>query len=143
MKFTILLILAISFAGCAQDVLTRYPSGGTAADATGTLVVKLTSPLRDVCVTVDGKLVAKDEFTEFVKIESVPVGRHRVEVAASGEMREEALAHSSFVMIEADQEEAVLISTPPLSTGYYIMQAAWGAALVTYLAIVTHERDHR
>jgi hypothetical protein len=139
MKTICSLVIAMLLVGCASNVLTRYPDRADAAVGRGRLIVKLSSPMHDVSVTVDGKIVAEDAFTEHVTIENVPTGRHVVVVVASGQYRTNALEVERPVMISDQEDEVVLIGTPPISTGYYIYQAVTYAALI---ALIAHNSRH-
>ena len=103
------LILALLFVGCAANVLTRYPDRADATGGRGRLIVKLPGAMNDVSVTVDGKMVAEDVFTEHITVENVPLGRHNVVVVTSGKSGAEALEFQREVWIKDQEDEVVLV----------------------------------
>jgi len=120
MKKVILIFVFLIFLGCASNIYKNYPYPDN-SKGTGRLIVKLTEPLEKVNVKIDGTLVVEDKFTKRVEIQAVPVGERVVEIAASGSYRKEAVSVNKTVIVKANRDEVILISTPPLSTGYWML----------------------
>src|SRR5262245_44439211 len=79
MRFGLVLLVV---AGCAHDVVARYPS--TPDDLTNTVVLLLTDAAQDVSVAINGLLVVEGKHTKKVVIERVPVGTAEIVMAANG-----------------------------------------------------------
>lgn len=134
-KRGVVLLLALAVSGCAKDVMARYP--GTPGPAeTGTVLVRFTEPIRSVSVRVDESIVVEDKFTEHVQVTGVPAGEHKVTVTASEGRRREAIDHSERVMVRPGESAAVLVATPPFSTGYWI-ESAVGTVVMGAILIFT------
>ena len=122
MKKAILLFGLIIIMCCASNVYKRYPYPDNSR-GTERLIIKLTEAVEKVNVKIDGALVVEDKYTERVEIQAVPVGERDVEIAASGSYRMSSIAVSKTITIKANQDEVILISTPPHSTGYWVLIA--------------------
>lgn len=115
----LLTLLALLVAGCASDVNVGYPYPQAPAE-TGSILVKLTNPARQVHVQVDGALVVEEAHTERVVIQDVPVGPHQLEVAADG-ARETV---QRDVVVEPGRETAVLVSISRPGAPFLLYTAA-------------------
>ena len=127
------LLLAVVVSGCASNVEVVYP-GSPTPSPTGVVLVRFTEPMTSVSVRVDGALVVEDEHTERIEIRGVPAGEREVTVAASEGSRVRPVHRTEVVIVRPDQPVALLVATPPLSTGYWIRSAV--GALVTGAMVV-------
>ncbi len=116
------LVLAVVLSACASNVQARYPETPSPG-STGTVIVRFTEPIRSVSVRVDGSLVVEDRFTERVEISGIPAGERQVTVTASEGRRKQAIDHTERVVVRAGEPAAILVATPPFSTGYWIESA--------------------
>ena len=127
------LLLAVAVSGCASNVEAVYPGSPTPAP-TGVVLVRFTEPMTSVSVRVDGALVVEDEHTERIEVRGVPAGEREVTVAASESVRVRPVHRTEVVTVRADRPVAILVATPPLSTGYWIRSAI--GAVVTGAMVV-------
>ncbi len=134
-KTTMSLVLALMVSGCAADVQARYPELPTPA-STGTVIVRFTEPIHAVSVRVGQSLVVEDKFTKRVEISGIPAGEREVTVTASEGRRREAIDHTERVTVRAGEPAAILVATPPFSTGYWI-ESAIGTAATAAVIIFT------
>ena len=132
-RLSLALLLAMVVSGCASNVEAVYPGSPTPAP-TGVLIVRFTEPMTSVSVRVDGALVVEDEHTERVEVRGVPTGEREVTVAASESSRVRPVHRTEVVTVRPDQPVALLVATPPLSTGYWIRSAV--GAVVTGAMVV-------
>lgn len=133
-QITMIVLGALVFSGCAHNVNIQYPAPGDGA--TGAIVVKLSEPVQQVSVTVDGRLLVEDEFTARVEVKEIPVGERQIRVVASGESRESPIDHTQMINIEPGKTATVAIATPARSTGYWIyIGLVFGIALPIVLLL--------
>jgi hypothetical protein len=115
------LLVACTFAGCAADVSSRYPSPATAP--VGVLVVEFSYAVSNVSVTVDGELVVKDEYTDEVRVEGVPAGTVHV-VVTGGDGASEPLERAYEVEIVPGRTHTVAVAAPRVTDGAWIYLGA-------------------
>ena len=108
---------AFLLVGCAKNVLIQYPERHS-PEETGTLVIKLSAPMNDVSVTVDGNFVVEEKHTQRVQVNGVKAGEIEVNIVGGGDR--EHLDKTETVTIEPGKTTAMLVKAPPFSTGYYV-----------------------
>ncbi len=122
-KIIILFTVSLLFVGCAKDFYTNFKSPAEGEEY-GSLIVRFSSPIKDVNITVNGNLVAEDKFTERVQVNNIPVGQHAVNVIASSWELKHDINVKESVDIQPNETQTVLVQIPPKSTGFWIYQAA-------------------
>ena len=132
MKKLMLLLMLPLFAGCASNVFTAYPEPGEGES--GTIVIHLSDAMPNVYVSIDGQLVAEKKHTRRIEIKDVPVGFHQLAVAATSGYRTEAVAYDEAVEVKGGKVRDVLISTPPMSSGYWIQTGLMYLGILAYTA---------
>ncbi len=140
MKYAVAFIALLFVAGCASNVLTRYPD---AADGdTGTLIIKFADPMQNVHVTLNGRMVAQDKFTERVEIRDVPAGvAHQLSIVANSRSRADAIDVQREFKIKAGEERVILVATPPRSTGYWVYEGLTWLAVMGWIIYIAAEQD--
>jgi hypothetical protein len=104
---------------CAHDVTTSLSPGMDSP--TGTVQVILSEPMPIVSVIVNGSLVANKKHTENVIVRNVPVGKTTVEISASESGRSESVEKKESFDLREGETKTIMVSTPPYSTGTWII----------------------
>jgi hypothetical protein len=126
MRFVWMLLVV---AGCAHDVVARYPSAPD--DSTSTVVLLLTDAAQDVSVAINGLLVVEGEHTKRVVIERVPVGTAEIVMAANG-------SDKAFkVWVAGDHATTVPLGVPDAGPGGFIK-----TVLASVISIVVYSLLH-
>lgn len=125
-------VLALAVIGCASNVEVRYPAPAGPVQS-GSVLIRLSEPMRAVTVSIDGLLMAEDEHTERVHIADVPVGRRDVSVIADAGGPTSAVERSETLHVAAGHEASMLVPVPPRSLGRWIWSAA---SVLSYAAFV-------
>lgn len=123
-------VLLLIFAGCASNVYTSYPGEGGNA----TLVIRFSEAMPNVCVTVDGKLVAEDKYTRRVEVKGVPAGVRSVAVVATSDSRAASVDYTGMLELAGGEERVLLLSTPPHSLGFWVYQGFTFIGILAYAA---------
>ena len=110
-------LLIFSLVGCAQNVLINYP-GTPGTEERGTLVIKLSAPMNDVSVTIDGDFVVEEKHTQRIQVNGIKAGEREVNIVGGGDR--EHLDKTEIVEISPGKTTAMLVKAPPFSAGYYI-----------------------
>ena len=135
MRYLLNLVLTVTLiftVGCAVNVYTQYPYPDSSVGS-GRIIIKLTQSVKNVNVTIDGSLVVEDAHTKRIEIKGVPVGERMVGIVGSSQDRTASISLEKIVIIRANQDEVILIDTPPLSSGYWIYLAVF--AILFQLAL--------
>jgi hypothetical protein len=110
-------LLIFSLVGCARNVLINYPTSPW-PEETGTLVIKLSAPMNDVSVTIDGNFVVEEKHTQRIQVNGIRAGEREVNIVGGG--NREHLDKTETVEISPAKTTAMLVKAPSYSTGYYI-----------------------
>lgn len=113
---TLLIILASS---CSTNRMIQYQ---TSSDSTSSVLVKPSTKLSNVIVTVDGNIVwDKAKTLKSLTIKNIPAGNHEIKVMNKSWIYKEELNHKSNVTLKGNGEtKTELVSVPAYSTGYYV-----------------------
>ncbi len=126
------LIFPLLIVGCAQEFYTSFKEP-VKSKKYGSLIVKFSTAVQGVNVTLDDKLVAKDKHTEWIEINNIPVGKHEVNVIAASGNLESDIDVEQTVTIEPNQQSTVLVQVPPASTGYWLYLGIVFAATLLFI----------
>jgi len=126
MRFALVLLVV---AGCAHDVVVRYPSPPD--DTTSSVVLLLTDAAQDVTVAINGVLVVDGAHTKRVVVERVPVGTAEIVMAANG-------ADKAFkVWVGGDHATTVPLGVPDGGSSSFIK-----TVLASVITIVVYSLLH-
>jgi hypothetical protein len=140
MKYAVAFIALLFVAGCASNVLTQFPGAGDGG--TGTLIIKFADPMQNVHVTLDGKMVAEDKFTERVEIRDIPaLLPHELSIVANSRSRAEVVDMQHRFKINAGEERVLLVATPPRSTGYWVYEGLTWIAVMGWIIYLATQQD--
>jgi hypothetical protein len=129
MGMRIVVLVAMVLGGCAHDVRARLPT--PPGHDTGTVVILLPQPARDLTVAVNGTVVAERAHTRKVTVERVPIGLVSVAVAAGG--GPDRLERNVDVILERGETVGIPVGSPERPSSQLVGAALLtiGAALVT------------
>lgn len=129
MKKSMAVVATVAFTACAHDVTYRmFPMKGD----TGSVVVRFDSAVPNANVSVNGELVCENEQTSKVTVEGVPVGKADLQVNASAAAWAHSIDDKRSVDVRKDKATSVQVSTPPISTGYWIYTGLAVVALYVF-----------
>ena len=117
------ILVTLTASACASNVEVRYPAPPETGRS-GSVLIRLSEPMRAVSVSIDGLLVAEDQHTERVHIADVPAGARHVSIAASAGDRAASVERTVRVDVAPGRESSILVSVPPRSLGSWIASAA-------------------
>ena len=103
--------VALGVAGCAHDRSARLPA--PPGEPTGTIVILLTQPARDLTVAVNGTLVAQRAHTKKLTVRGVPTGPAEIVIAAGGGPAR--VERHVQVYVEHDREITIPLGSPEQS----------------------------
>lgn len=123
MRVVLMIVVVLAFGGCAKDVHVRYPSAPD--DATGTVVLLLSTPAKGVSVAINGLLVVEDAHTGRIVISGAPIGTEEIVMTANG--AEKAMR----VWVGTEHATTVPLGVPEPGSGF--LKSLFGT-LVTIVA---------
>ena len=132
-----IIALVALMAGCAHDVKARLPS--PPGEPTGTIVILLTQPARDLTVAIDGTLVANRRHTKKLTVTGVPTGLTDVVIAAGGGSNR--VERHLQVYVEIDRKTVIPLGSPEQSMTSamhfgMLSVVAWVLSRAIYLAFL-------
>jgi hypothetical protein len=113
-----------TLAACAHDVRTQFPAPPD--PSSGVVEVVLNQPSSALTVTIDGHLLAARAHSRRVRVEGVPSGDAKVQVAIGGGCEQGRLA-DFVVAVTPGQVSTLVVPGPEPSTGCAVLN---GLALV-------------
>jgi hypothetical protein len=131
-KLNIQIILVLSvllFAGCSARRVVQYQ---TRTDSTSTINVKPSTTIKNVVVTLAGKLVReKTRRVKSLEIQNVPKGNHELRVTSASWIYKDEINFTKNITVDGTGDKKTeLVSIPPYSTGYWVYTG------IIYVAIV-------
>jgi hypothetical protein len=129
----------IVVAGCAHDVVTRFPLA--APSDTGAIDIVLNDPSDKLTVTVNGLLVVDREHSRHAHIADVPAGNARVRVATGGRCEGGAVTERD-VTVTPGMTTMLVLPGPNPDRGcmtYFGLTAVAFAIEVVAVAVLGHE----
>jgi hypothetical protein len=115
--------------GCAHDVRARLPT--PPGHDTGTIVVLLPQPAKDLTVAVNGMVVADRAHSRKVTVERVPIGLVSVSIAAGG--GPDRLERSVDLVLERGEVMSIPVGSPERGSS----QLVAATVLTVFAALLT------
>ncbi len=114
---TLLFILPILFASCAESIVVKYSDD---AAAKGRYTILPSRPLYGASLVMNGKLLVEQKNVKKITVENLPDGNYHYHLTCDNSRYQDKVDIGKGFDVKGGNENISLLETPPYSNGYWV-----------------------
>ena len=133
----LLMMVGVLFGCGAKNVTLRMPQNPSNMEKTGTLIIRLSTSMDAVSVTIDGKLVVKERNTRWIKVDGLRTGKIKVNVFGMDSDRRGDLDKTETLEIMPGEITDMIVQAPSYSFKRYARPVVVGiGVIILFLSMI-------